>query len=124
MWREAFGWLQSDDDIPVTEPSARHFREVTPRFREAHRLAMEPAPLVCRTGAPPRPFAPPEAYAEDAPPAPFPSTGPQGHRHRMREKLLFRGPEALADYEVLEMLLFAAFRTGDTKPLAKALINR
>ena len=55
---------------------------------------------------------------------PFPSTGPQGHRGRMREKLLERGPEALADYELLEMLLFFAFKTGDTKPLAKALINR
>lgn len=56
---------------------------------------------------------------------PFPQgTGPQGHRGRMREKLLTRGPGALADYEALEMLLFFAFRQGDTKPLAKALINR
>lgn len=55
---------------------------------------------------------------------PFPSTGPQGHRARMREKLLERGPEALADYELLEMLLFFAMPKGDTKPLAKALINR
>jgi DNA repair protein RadC len=42
----------------------------------------------------------------------------------MREKLLTRGAEALADYELLEMLLFLAFKQGDTKPLAKALINR
>ena len=55
---------------------------------------------------------------------PFPSTGPQGHRARMREKLLDRGAEALADYELLEMLLFFAFKKGDTKPLAKELINR
>ena len=55
---------------------------------------------------------------------PFTSTGPHGHRSRMRDKLLTRGPEALADYEVLEMLLFFAFKTGDTKPLAKSLINR
>jgi DNA repair protein RadC len=55
---------------------------------------------------------------------PFPGTGPQGHRGRMREKLLARGPDALADYELLEMLLFLAFKKGDTKPLAKALINR
>ncbi len=55
---------------------------------------------------------------------PFPSTGPHGHRARMREKLLERGPEALADYEMLEMLLFFAMPKGDTKPLAKALINR
>jgi DNA repair protein RadC len=56
--------------------------------------------------------------------APFASTGPAGHRSRMREKLLDRGPGALADYEILEMLLFFAFKKGDTKPLAKALINR
>ncbi len=55
---------------------------------------------------------------------PFPSTGPHGHRARMREKLLTRGPDALADYELLEMLLFLAMPKGDTKPLAKALINR
>ncbi|WP_338663612.1 DNA repair protein RadC [Pararoseomonas sp. SCSIO 73927] len=55
---------------------------------------------------------------------PFASTGPQGHRGRMREKLLERGPDALADYELLEMLLFFAFKKGDTKPLAKSLINR
>nr|WP_235035340.1 DNA repair protein RadC [Roseomonas sp. 18066] len=55
---------------------------------------------------------------------PFQTTGPQGHRGRMRSRLLDRGPGGLADYEVLEMLLFLAFKQGDTKPLAKALINR
>ena len=59
-----------------------------------------------------------------APDAPFPTTGPHGHRQRMRDKLLVRGPDALADYELLEMLLFLAFKQGDTKPLAKALINK
>lgn len=54
----------------------------------------------------------------------FPSTGPHGHRARLRDKLLTRGPDALADYELLEMLLFFAMPKGDTKPLAKALINR
>lgn len=34
------------------------------------------------------------------------------------------GAEALADYEVLEYLLFAAIKQGDTKPVAKALIKR
>jgi len=55
---------------------------------------------------------------------PFSSTGPYGHRQRMRERLIERGGDALADYELLEMLLFFAFKQGDTKPLAKALINR
>ena len=55
---------------------------------------------------------------------PFASTGPQGHRGRMRAKLLDRGPDALADYELLEMLLFLGLPRGDTKPLAKSLMNR
>jgi DNA repair protein RadC len=61
---------------------------------------------------------------EAGPSLPFASTGPHGHRARMREKLLERGPDALADYELLEMLLFFAQPKGDTKPLAKAVINR
>ena len=47
-----------------------------------------------------------------------------GHRARLRERLLKGGAEALADYEVLEYLLFAGMRQGDTKPVAKALIDR
>ncbi len=46
-----------------------------------------------------------------------------GHRARLRERLLKGGAEALADYEVLEYLLFAAIKQGDTKPVAKALIG-
>lgn len=47
-----------------------------------------------------------------------------GHRARLRARLLDGGPEALADYELLEFLLFAGVRQGDTKPAAKALIAR
>ena len=54
---------------------------------------------------------------------PFSSTGPHGHRRRMRERLLGGGPAGLADYEILEMLLFLGIARRDTKPLAKALIN-
>ncbi len=52
------------------------------------------------------------------------SVGVHGHRERMRDKLLERGPDALADYELLEMLLFFAQPRGDTKPLAKKLVGR
>ena len=63
---------------------------------------------------------------DDASPAPLPfaTTGPRGHRARMRERVLTHGAGSLADYELLEMLLFFAFKKGDTKPLAKSLINR
>lgn len=47
-----------------------------------------------------------------------------GHRARLRKRLLDGGAEALADYEVLEYLLFAARPRGDTKPTAKALLKR
>ena len=47
-----------------------------------------------------------------------------GHRARLRERLLTGGAEALADYEVLEYLLFGALARGDTKPQAKALLDR
>lgn len=47
-----------------------------------------------------------------------------GHRERLRERLLRGGAEALADYEVLEYLLFAAIKQGDTKPIAKSLLDR
>ena len=47
-----------------------------------------------------------------------------GHRARLRKRLLSGGAEALADYEVLEYLLFAGMRQGDTKPIAKELLQR
>ena len=44
-----------------------------------------------------------------------------GHRQRLRERLLAAG-ETLPDYELLEILLFAANPRRDMKPLAKRLI--
>ncbi len=61
------------------------------------------------------PFDPPAAAA---PP------GAEGHRERMRERLLRAGPEALADYELLEMVLYIALPRRDTKALARALLAR
>jgi DNA repair protein RadC len=47
-----------------------------------------------------------------------------GHRMRLRERLRSAGPDALSDYELLEMALFAALPRRDTKPLAKALLKK
>jgi hypothetical protein len=47
-----------------------------------------------------------------------------GHRERLRERFLKGGAEAMPDYEMLELVLFAAVPRRDTKPLAKALIAR
>lgn len=46
------------------------------------------------------------------------------HRSRVRERLLQGGPDALADYELLELLLAASNPRGDTKPIAKELLRR
>ena len=47
-----------------------------------------------------------------------------GHRARVRERVLRTGVEPLADYEVLELLLFYCLPRVDTKPLARKLIDR
>ena len=47
-----------------------------------------------------------------------------GHRERLRERFREGGPEALPDYELLEMVLFRAIKRGDTKPIAKALLAK
>lgn len=46
-----------------------------------------------------------------------------GHRQRLRERLLHSGAGALQDYELLEVLLFAAIPRRDVKPLAKKLLT-
>ena len=47
-----------------------------------------------------------------------------GHRARLRERFLKGGPEGMADYELLELLLFLGIPRRDVKPLAKQLIER
>jgi DNA repair protein RadC len=47
-----------------------------------------------------------------------------GHRDRLRERFKNGGDQALADYELLEILLFRSIPRRDTKPLAKELLRR
>jgi DNA repair protein RadC len=47
-----------------------------------------------------------------------------GHRDRLRQRFREAGPQALADYELLELLLFRSIPRADTKQRAKALIKR
>lgn len=47
-----------------------------------------------------------------------------GHRARVRERVLTAGIDTLADYELLELLLFYSIERIDTKPLAKRLLER
>ena len=46
-----------------------------------------------------------------------------GHRERLRGRLIKSGGEALADYEMMELVLFLARPRGDMKPLANRLID-
>ncbi|MCX7379467.1 MAG: DNA repair protein RadC [Alphaproteobacteria bacterium] len=53
-----------------------------------------------------------------------PAVGTEGHRDRMRARILAGQGETMADYELLEMMLFIALPRVDTKTLAKTLIAR
>lgn len=55
-----------------------------------------------------------------------PKTKPHyhGHRDRLRARFLQGGVQALAEYEMVELLLFMAIPRKDIKPLAKDLIAR
>jgi DNA repair protein RadC len=47
-----------------------------------------------------------------------------GHRERLRARFRDGGSDALADYELLELVLFRAQPRRDMKPLAKSLIEK
>jgi len=51
-------------------------------------------------------------------------TSAEEHRSRLRHRLLTAGPDALADHELLEIVLFLAILRRDTKPIAYRLIER
>ncbi|MFV3131119.1 RadC family protein [Niveispirillum sp. KHB5.9] len=73
----------------------------------------------------PRPSPPPKPE-----PAPTPAEEAaeeekphyHGHRDRLRNRFLAAGPDALLDYELLELLLFQCIPQKDVKPLAKELL--
>ncbi len=48
----------------------------------------------------------------------------KGHRDRLRKRFINGGTDALADYELLELILFMAIPRKDVKPLAKKLIDK
>lgn len=54
----------------------------------------------------------------------FDGSDSSGHRARLRKRLMTGGEDALADHEVIEYLLMVARPRIDTKPIARALIQR
>lgn len=111
-------------------------------MRGVHHLARRPAPSALRElsaqvagGSERRKRAAPSAaasgfaeatlFAPDLAAAPpVAANAAAGHRARMRQRLLTAGPDAVADHEMLEMLLFLALPRQDTKPLARTLLAR
>jgi DNA repair protein RadC len=114
---------------PAPRPAARRApanraSDAAPAEAEADVVeppAPAPEPAATTAAATTAVAAPPWPSRLPAEMPPFPSTGPHGHRGRMREKLLERGADALADYELLEMLLFFAFRNSCRVPKSKGL---
>lgn len=69
----------------------------------------------------------PEKRTRNSPataPAPATDTHYHGHRDRLRARYREHGDAALADYEILELILFRLIPRRDTKPIAKALLDR
>lgn len=56
--------------------------------------------------------------------APAPIDDRTGHRERLRHRFRTGGPDAVPDYELLELILFRVFPRGDTKPIAKLLLAK
>ena len=72
-------------------------------------------------------FADQPQKSRKAPAVPAPAVGVEhyhGHRERLRQRFRENGDTALADYELLELLLFRLIPRRDTKPIAKALLSR
>jgi DNA repair protein RadC len=66
----------------------------------------------------------PDDGAPTTPKLPTPVAGVEGHRERVRDRLLTAGPDSVADHELLELVLFLALPRKDTKPIARALLAR
>ena len=70
-----------------------------------------------------RPISDGAGLSDVAPAAPAPLPDHLHHRERLRQRFIAGGADALPDYELLELVLFAANPRGDVKPLAKELLR-
>jgi DNA repair protein RadC len=91
---------------------------------EAAELAA-PELASARSCAPAHAAGPPPSSGADGSEAPARAVPHHaGHRQRLRARFLTAGAAALADYELIELVLFRAIPQRDIKPLAKELIAR
>ena len=86
--------------------------------RPQHELSE--APLFTAPGA----DIPQPAQTPFAPPDKDETPHYAGHRERLRDRFKKTGGAGLADYELLELLLFRVIPRRDVKPLAKDLLKR
>ncbi len=73
--------------------------------------------------------APTLPFVMDEAPAAAPIKGKQpsyiaDHRQRLRARFMGGGPDAMPDYELLELVLFRAIPRQDVKPLARTLMDK
>lgn len=95
---------------------AREFSDAADLLTELEDIARRHRPA---QETPPPDAAPP--LKRRGPPSP---TSAEEHRNRLRHRLLTGGPDAVADHELLEMILFLAILRRDTKPIAYRLVER
>jgi DNA repair protein RadC len=70
----------------------------------------------------PEPATPPGVHLKQH--RPHGAQSAEGHRNRMRLRLLTTGADSLADHELIEMVLFIALPRRDTKKIARDLLSR
>ena len=92
-------------------------------------FGLAPAPEPTKAKAKSAKQAPEPAPQETGLPGLVPAAPPSritrnGHRQRMRVRLMTAGPDSVADHELLEMILCIAQPRRDTKQIAYALINQ
>lgn len=80
-----------------------------------HDIGLRPKPARIDTGPVPQ---------ETQQPARSSKSNKAGHRERQRRRFTKGGPEAVHDYELLELILFRAIPRKDIKDLAKTLIAK
>ncbi|WFU10435.1 DNA repair protein RadC [Rhizobium sp. CB3090] len=100
-------------DMPVDSGGAADGLEGASLFDERLFFAHQPAKATLRDKPAKPPSIPANAEAHY-----------HGHRERLRNRYRDGGDAALADYEILELLLFRLIPRRDTKPIAKALLAR
>jgi DNA repair protein RadC len=106
---------------PSPEPVDSGGHAVAP----THQAAPALSPPASSSDSAHTPIPDPSPQATPATPPPTSAnTGAEGHRERLKQRFLTAGSAALADYELLELLLFSGIPRRDTKPLAKALLAK